>query len=260
MDRVTLGFKLDGNVPLEQFKLAVDAFVQLLNAVTSHIDRDAPIRWFVSDLQFGSATLQAAATAENADALKVARAVQVRTMRAADSARRKQYTELSRDERKALAEFTSVVGDGVTGAKIETESEEVVFDAPVLEPMEPTAFEGPGRPHARTSIKGQIVLCDDKQGLTFTLREAFTKRSIRCYPPKEFQESIGRYFGKQTWVIVEGTLNRFTDKPVLTQITEILALPDVEPGAWRKVVGLIERDPDVKGDSASIVRRVRDGE
>lgn len=89
----------------------------------------------------------------------------------------------------------------------------------------------------RTALRGTVETLSQKQGVYFTLREASSGRDIRCYPGREFKQRIGETWVNDGWVIVEGTYNRFTTQPTMTDITEIFVIAPAKPGDWKHAAG-----------------------
>jgi hypothetical protein len=108
--------------------------------------------------------------------------------------------------------------------------------------------EDPGDPEpirlrriSRSAVKGQIVTLDQKRVPYFTLREAYTRRHIRCYPDASRKNDLGAYWSSGRWIIVEGTFARHAQPPTLTDITNIVALEQVQEGSWREAIGCSPR-------------------
>jgi hypothetical protein len=257
--------KVDGQVSVADFRTVVDAFADLMLTLTAETDANAVVDWIVSDLSAGSAVLTSKGTFGNPSGQAVVQKVVGKYEELARSAPAGSFDRFSDRVRQAMQSLTSVVNgkiprlimgtpDSPELGKLEQRFEEVIGETTQQGAIGP-------RPHTRAAVKGQIMTLDRKQGLYFTLQEAYGYQYVRCYPNEEYREKVAEYWAKKTWVIVEGTYARFGDKPTMTRISDIIALPDVEKGGWREAVGAAPRGSKASNiSSADAVRKVRDGQ
>jgi len=265
MPKDSVILKLDGKVSVADFRTAVDAFSDLLMTLTAETNAEAAVDWLVSDLKSGSAVLSSRGLFANAEGENTIRLVVGKYEDLAVAATSGTLDRFSDSVRRAMKSLTSVVNGKIPRVFMGTpEHPELGRIERPIELAEDTTGQKAvvePKPYSRAAIKGQIVMLDQKHSVYFTLQEAYSYRYVRCYPGKEHRENLGKYWENKTWVIVEGTYMRYGDSPTVTQITDIVALPDGVKGGWRSAVGVAPRGPQ-SGDisSADAVRKVRDGQ
>ncbi len=255
-DRIT--FSLAGEVTLGNFRTAISSFTNLMEMLTAQANPESKVEWIISDLRFGSATITVRGEVEERDEVPVVEEV----VESAEEIGKlasvhdfKMWTTYPRAIRDEVATMFGMLNGRIPTATLGP----YTIDAPVaVDPPIGIEFNIPRREH--TSIKGKIVTLDNKRGTYFTLREAFTNRLIRCWPTLNYRDQIAALWKSEAWVLVEGSYNTFTEKPTMTDITEIIPLGTAEKGGWKKVFGISPRGPgDSKDSVADIVRKVRDG-
>lgn len=268
MAKDTIALKLDGNVSLADFSTVVDAFSQLIATLTQETNPDVSIDWNITEMEAGSATIISRGFfGANQEAMHTVDAVVEKYEHLGRDAERGNLEGYSIFVRERMEQLTSVVNGRIPRVRmgvskndwiatierrLSDETQEVGFkisDLPIL------------RTSARSAIRGQIVTADDKQAVYFTLAEAHTRRFIRCYPGAQWREKIGTFWTTKEYIIVEGTFSRYSNKPTLTNITDIVGMGDVDPDGWREAIGCVPREPDALNlTAAEAVRRVRDAE
>jgi hypothetical protein len=257
--------KIDGKVTVADFRTVIDAFTDLMLTLTAEANGDAAVEWVVSDLRFGSATIESRAVAGSPEDRETADLVVTRYEALLHAVNRGQIDRFSDPVREAMQAITSVVNGQIPRILMGTPDDPAIakLDRRLgeLPPAEQTVEEAAPRPRTRSAVKGQIVTLDDKRGTNFTLQDAYTQRHVRCYPGKEHRSNLGTYWERKTWVVVEGLYTRYEGKATLTQITDISPLPGGIRGGWRQAVGAAPRSADAQNiSSADAVRRVRDAE
>jgi hypothetical protein len=250
-------FGLDGEVSLSDFRRAIDAFAELLEQLTDQANPEATVKWVIRDLRGGSAAVEVESETQDEESEVAANEV-TQSMdeigRISHLNRYELWTVYPRVIRQQVREMFAAVAGNIPRAKLNG----WVIEKPVEVDPPSTVIPRPKQEHA--SLRGKIVTLDDKKGTYFTLREAFTDRSIRCWPDPRFRSALAEHWKNNSWVLVEGTYNTLTNKPTMIDITEILPLGTGERGAWKKLFGISQRTPEDSQDSASeLVRKVRDG-
>jgi hypothetical protein len=260
MARDTIKLTLEGEVSMTDLQTAVNALVRLLETLVDEKEPGAPVEWVVSDLRSGSATVVARGRSDTDEGRGVVDFAVDRYARVWENAQAGRLGELSPSERDCVMLLTSYVNGRIPRVSAGTEDETYTVDKPVSMAYEPVIpITGP-RPSVRTSIKGKVVTLDSKQAVYFTLKEAFTNRLVRCYPSANWMAGLAEYWKARTWVLVEGTFNRFTTLPTLTEITDIVPIAPAEPGEWRKAFGIAPAPDGSTESSADVVRRIRDAQ
>lgn len=258
----TIQFRLEGVVSLEDFRTAVNAFASLIDMLTDQADPNAPIEWDIKTLRAGSAFVQVSGTSETAEGELAVEEVRRDYSRIAEIAARRQMSDwagIPRPIREQVAMLTGMLNGRVPRAAMGTNNDEWIVEAPIsVEP--PTLIQDiEDRKRQRTSIRGQVVTLDDKRATYFTLKEAFTRRMVRCWPESKYRAMLGEYWSTQAWIVVEGSYNTFTEKPTMTDITDIIPLGAAPPEGWKQAFGIAPRKTGgVQGTSADVVRKVRD--
>jgi hypothetical protein len=257
--------KLDGKVSVADFRTVVDAFSDLLMTLTAETNAEAAVDWLLSDLRSGSATLTSRGLFANVEGEHTIDIVVGRYEDLARAAGDGTIDKFSDGVQKAMRSLTSVVNGKIPrvfmGTPDEPELGKIERPIETVEDVNAAQKVIEPRPYNRAAIKGQIVSLDQKHGIYFTLQEAYSYRYVRCYPGKEHRTNLGNYWENRTWVIVEGTYIRYGDIPTMTQITDVVPLPDGAKGGWRAAIGAAPREPQAgEISSADAVRKVRDGQ
>lgn len=255
MARDTIMFRLDGDVSLADFRKAVGAFHDLVEQFTEQAAPNSPpVDWVVSDLRGGSATIEVRGRGEQEVVEEVVENVE-EVGRFAATNSYEVWHDYPRPIRESVAAMFAMLNGRIPSAQLGSSR----IEQPVaVEP--PDNFKVFKRQSERTSLKGKIVTLDKKRGTYFTLREAFTNRLVRCWPERSLSAKLGDYWENEEWVLVEGDENSFTNKPTLTNISEIIPLGPGKKGGWRCVFGISPRGPgDSDLSAANLVRKARDG-
>jgi hypothetical protein len=263
MARDAIKLKVNGKVRVEEFRAVVEAWCDLVTAIAVENGAIERVDWIISHLEAGSAIIETRGLADGPDAEKAVEASIDEYDAVAVAAQEGRLEQFREPIQRAMTDLRSVVNGRIPNIVMITPGRERVVERSLEEPG-----EGGGevahvtlRRQTRSAIKGRIRTLDDKQGTYFTLEEAYTRRTIRCYPAAEFKERLGHYWASETWVIVEGTFTRYNEKPTLIHITDIVPLEAMEPESWRQAIGSAPRNPKgSKMTSAEAVRKVRDGE
>lgn len=262
-DRATL--KADGTVTVKDFLLIVGGLAEVLFALTNETaNNPGAIEWVVDGLKAGSATIVTRGYAGTFLATHDVEQVVDRFEQLARNAHSGRIDEYTAPVQAAVRNLASLVDGRITRIAMGAgdDSREWTIDPKLGGNVEdvPTVEAGVDvNRYARSSVKGQVVTLDDKQAVYFTLREAHTGELIRCYPDKNTKAKLSKYWAENTWVIVEGTYQRYTSTPTMHKITEIVEVEQVQGGSWRDAIGCAPRLANHDVSAADAVRRVRDG-
>lgn len=260
MARQTIQYTLEGEVSLADFRKGIAAFTDLVEQLTEQASAETDkVEWVIKDLRGGSATVEIGpASSRTQEGLEVAEEVVVEVEEIGRRAALSNYSEwyeYPRPIRDSVYSMFSMLNGRIPRARL--------GDAVILAPVtvERPDNDPPPVRRQRTSVRGKIVTLDNKRNTYFTLKEAFTNRLIRCWPDPTYRAQIAKCWESQEWVLVEGHFNTFTQKPTLTDITEIWPFGPGDKSGWRGIFGISPRKPGDSTDSVNeIVRKVRNGE
>lgn len=257
----TLTLRLDGDVGLREFAVAIDALDGLVRALAGEegASADAPT-WRVSDLQTSSAiaTVMGSGGAPGAVQRVVRRYEGVgEALRAGDLAGLESPVAIS------ARRLSSVIDGGVTAIVFETARLDIQVSRPLAEVIEfptprPVAAPAPvvhDLPTAFGAVQGRVQTLSSRGGLRFTLYDRLHDKAVSCYLSEGQQPEMVDVWGRLAEV--EGWVKRDarTGRPMSVRgIRRIATLP--EPADhWDVVLGVA---PSTHAMSAAeAVRRVR---
>lgn len=251
----TIAFKADGEVSAQSLRTIVDALVGLVETITEEVDPKSAVEWIVHELEGGSIMIAMRGRSDRAEDRAVVSGVVSEYGRIGAAIQRgSEPVDWTPAVRKSVRALTSVLNGRIPRIKMTADQETwEIQTKPTLGQF--TVGHVDLTTSIRTALRGTVETLSQKQGVYFTLREASSGRDIRCYPGREFKQRIGETWVNDGWVIVEGTYNRFTTQPTMTDITEIFVIAPAKPGDWKHAAGC---SPSTVGESAAeTIRRVR---
>ena len=260
MAKDTLKLKIEGDVSLSDFQTVVDSFVQLVSLLSTESNPNVVIDWVVSELDTGSAVLATRGTGDTKAARETIIAVVDTYGRLGKASMHGQLDEYSLPVQECIHRLTSVVNGRIPSVSFVSDDSEWKIDTAIEPATEAVGPESRMRIQAfvRTSVRGLVVTLDRKQSLYFTLQDTHTGVNFRCYPGIERIRAMGAMWGR--YVTVEGTHNRMSEVPTITEITEIVVHEEQDAGAWRDAIGCAPRHPHGSTDDPqTAVRKIRDG-
>jgi hypothetical protein len=267
MPKESIYLKAQGEVSIGDFRTVVDAFVDLLSAITSDVaPRQAGVQWIISKLESGSCIIESRGIGRDYASKFTVGLVVERYEAVVQAAHFGRIDKFSEDIQDPLRRMASVIDGGtVSDILMGPDASNLVAVDPAIGEGKPASDSPMGlQRYTRTAIKGQVVTLDQKRGTYFTLRQAYTNRNIRCYlteDQQQYKARLGGLWTRGTWILVEGTFARHGDVQTIYHITDLVELDDVEPGSWRQAVGCAPRSPEGAGKNpVDAVRKVRDGD
>ncbi|MGH2365599.1 MAG: hypothetical protein ACRDHX_13235 [Chloroflexota bacterium] len=251
----TVTIRLDGNVPLDVFAVAVRHFNDLVSALTSEIAPSARISWPLADLQTGSALIAArgvAARPENAD--RVERVVRAFALvgKALEDGRPIPY---SLKVSEPASNIVRLLDGAISAVRFETASD----DATVVSPLGPNVRAMPRVLRAFGAVEGRVQTLMSRAGLRFTLFDSLHDRAVSCYLHEDQAEIMRGAWGR--WARVHGWVSRdeANGRPfAIREIKKVEVLQDWEPGSYRRALGVLPYDPKLPLPEERL-RKLRDG-
>ncbi|MEX2387534.1 MAG: hypothetical protein WD534_06615 [Phycisphaeraceae bacterium] len=265
-----LGYKLDGELSLDQLRKVVDAFVDLVDILSSKTSPDLPLEW-IAEVKGGSVEL-AGRGVHDTDARRHAYERTVEEYdRLGEDICSDRFDRHPPEIVRAVHLMTSMINGRIPRGRMlvgehEWEIKKPTPDLPEIEADDVSISElEPSSPirlqdYTRTSVRAKVANCGgDERLLIVTLVEIRTGRKIRGYPAKKYRKIFGECWINEQSLVVEGTLNRHSSKPTIFNITHVEKINEAGPGGWRQAIGCAPRHPDgTKLTSAEAVRKVRD--
>lgn len=249
MSGESVTFALNGDVPLDQFAVALHHWSALLTQLAVELQPQAKIEWIIEDLQTGSAIMTARPVTDDANSISpILRAY-------ADIARDLQNLQeptYSPKVRKHAHAIVQQIGPNITSVRFETPDEDVTITAHRQQGTPVTPLKAFG------TVGGRVQTLSSRHRLGFTLYDSLFDRAVNCYLKAEQQHLIIDKW--DTRVVVEGMISRDPDtgRPVaIRDITDVITISEQEHGDYRDAAGLF---PLESGEESGMVtlRRLRD--
>jgi hypothetical protein len=230
---------VDGTLLLPNLQTAIDAFIGLLDSLARSADPDTRIDWKVSKIQGGSLTLESTPTVQSTRQKLLADRVFADYDHVGEAMERGDIDSVPENSREYAIQLSGLVGGTIPRITLGSNGRNWVVEKPIGL-SEPEIAEMRIRAFARTSVRGRIQTLSGAQGMYFTLREAHTDRTVKCYPQQKHRPLLADSWKANAWIVVEGLLHRTVEPLVMSEITEIVQLPHAEPEDWRKAMGCID--------------------
>jgi hypothetical protein len=249
MTETTLTLTLGGDVPLDQFALAMQRFQRFIDLLTQDVSGDAGVIWIVDELFAGSAVVTIRGEAEQSEAVeRVRRAYTI----VGKSLEHNQPIPYSPQIAHAAESLTQVLNGEITSLQFEAAGEVATVTSGF--PVEQSV----GLIGAHGSIEGRIETLTRRSWLGFTLYDMVHDRAIRCFLKPAQADAV-----RDAWdhrVIVRGWIRRdpASGRPVsINPVHSIEIVPDIERGSYRKARAIAPADPDQPPPDVTI-RHLRD--
>jgi hypothetical protein len=251
-DVVTLA--LDGELSVEEFAKAAQAFSGLLKSLTQAVAPSADLEWMVERLDTSSAIMSARADSEDVQQVERVTSAYLVVGRSLSAREPIPYPP---DVVRYSRDITNLIDRRVPHVRFETARETFLVDArygSVVSVSHEKVLT------ARGAVRGTIQTLSNRKGLRFTLYDSVFDKAVSCYL-REGQDNMMRHvWGKLAYV--EGTVTRDpeTGRPLaIRRITDVQLVREREPGSYRRARGIA---PTSANDDApeNVIRRLRDAE
>lgn len=255
-DTATLVLK--GKVSLPNYAKAIQAFIDLLDALGRDVAKGAHINWEVADLEAASAhTTARGMTLDGWDQALVPRVVEAYRV-VGVAMRSRQPIPYSSDVRESAGRIMDILDGEIRSAVFETAEE----DVEVLSPQSELVIEERPAPRlvqvSHGAVRGRVQSLTNRRELRFTLYDLVHDNPVSCYLKDGDEDRMRALWGRIA--IVEGIVRRdpFTGHPTtIRQITDVQVIPETR-GSWRDAIGAAKGEPGgILPEEA--IRRVRDG-
>lgn len=245
-----IGFTLNGDVGLQEFSEALVKFTNLAKSVLNDIKSDKNVTWQISDLDFGSATVEAEAIAEFEDfAVKAVIGYQ----NAIASVKFQKRTNVSKTTYKYANELVSVNSETIPSVDCFTSGDFIEeFPLQKIELAPDKTIEVLG------IVKGIVETLSSRQKLRFIVYDEIFDKAVKCTFTNEQKDMVRGIWDKK--VVVTGIIIRDakTNRPYeVKEISNIKIIDTQFTGSLRKARGIIPWTQDMEPSELRI-RRVRD--
>jgi len=251
----TVTLVLDGRVPLGEFAKGVQAFYELVSALSAEVAH-GHVNWILDDLQYSSAIATAIGEGPSAD---VERAV----IAYADVGRTLESNSPLKYGQRVQKASRKIVDIGVERVRFETAKTDALISLAsglAVADAIPSLQLVRGRKPAFGGIKGRIQTLSSRGGLRFTLYDIHQDKAVSCYFEEGKQETLRDLWGHMA--IVEGLVFRdpVNGRPLaIREVRVITPLP--EPAGRRDYEQARGAAPSLSGVTAEeAIRKIRDAQ
>lgn len=258
MPKSTATIALNGEIRLADYSTAVQAFTQLMSALSKEVARNAKVEWYVEALEVSSAiaTIRGVNTVDPGDDRCIEEIIDAYED-VGEAAQKRKDIPYGEPARAPLSKLLSILNGRVTSVRFETET----FDAEVFSPQQLAASAtGMGRETIHGAAQGRIQSLSNRGSLRFTLYDSIDDHAISCYLTPGNEDFMRNAWGHLA--IVEGMLRRNPVTGLISTIREVSAenvilLDEGGPDDWREAIGCAPPMPNSISPEQAI-RRMRD--
>ena len=258
----TLTVALEGeSVTLDKFVWAVQATLNVIDALAREIAPATRVQWLVDDLSRSSAQMTIRGTTlvgeEEGVELIVSAFGEV-----AQNLERGQKVPRSRKVANAASKFLDLIGTDVHAVRLETADVDAVIEPSSTAMLQVVSTAQ--RVGTLGAVRGRIQTLSNRGSLRFTLFDTVGDKGVSCYLEQDQQEQLRGLWGRLA--VVEGVVlrDRQGQARSIRHISSITALPDsdeIRPVRWREALGA-SPVPQGSGEGESaeaVIRKLRDG-
>ncbi|MHB9131675.1 MAG: hypothetical protein ACYDBB_11380 [Armatimonadota bacterium] len=252
MAKDTITLALNGDVPLDLFVKAMSHLNNLVVALSDDIGVSDKVKWFIDDLQPGSAIVTM--RGESAIEYDIERIVAAYgdLGKSLETGKRPKYSNRVVTEATAI---TGVLNGCITSVRFETPDIDAMVASPTQIDLVAESKLMPRK--ALGAVRGQIETISRHKGLRFNLYDATYNRAVSCYLDKDEEGIMREMWGK--CAIVEGDVTRDSlGRPVaIRHIINIREAEEHKRGSYLAARGIAPRKTDSLRPE-EIIRRLRD--
>lgn len=238
----SLTITLEGEVTLRAFTRALDSLQDLIAAISDEVARAADIRWVITGLEYGSTTTTMRGIERHENQAPVTRVIEAyEEVGESLQTSGPLPTRLGNAVALKVADFKRVLTSHVADIRMETEDFDAIIKADRLSSVAPA-----GEPMRQVqkprwsygSVRGRVQAASSRGQLRFTLYESLNDRAVSCYLGEHQDALITENWGRSVYVSGRVTRDPDTGRPLaIRRITEIVPMPEYEPGSWRDAKG-----------------------
>jgi hypothetical protein len=264
-DTITLALNGD-SIILENFAEAITKFQSLVAGLSHEVLPDKKVRWFVVNLESGSAmaTIQGCIEDEEVDSAEkvedtdgVEKIVDA-YLNVGQSLQEGTPFPYSTGLYKTAQSLVSMINGNITSMRFETPDD----DVEILHRKTEEKAATPSRPSKSQvvlgSMRGRVQSLSNRGALRFTLYDLIDDKAISCYFSPDYEGVMRDAWGKIA--IVEGRIHRDPETgraTTIRDVRQVQILPESKPGEWREA---LRAAPGFLGDDLpeDVIRRSRD--
>jgi hypothetical protein len=257
--RDTLTVSLEGDsVTLGKFVAAVQATLEVVDALGREIAPATRVEWLVDDLVRSSAqvTIRGKTLVGEEESIEL---IVSAFGEVAQNLERGQRVPRSRKVAAAAGRFLDLIGTDVRAVRLETSDVDAVIEQHSADRLETVAHTG-----TFGAVRGRIQTLSNRGSLRFTLFDTLNDKGVSCYLEPDQQEQLRGLWGQLA--VVEGIVvrNRQGQPRSIRHISSINPLPEsdeVRPVRWQQALGASPLPAGAKRSESAeaIIRRLRDG-
>ena len=245
-----IAVRFDGIVPLDEYHKAISHFAGLVTTLSDEVAGRDVVFWRVSDLEFGSATIEVTGEAHD---VQLVRNVVAAFATATDAAARRQPIPYSEPIRAQLTALTKLINGNIHTIEFRTSEGGVSVENPIPAPERADArWIGLG------SVRGEVETLSKRTRPYFVLYDRVFDKAVRCYMAQEQMETMRDIWGKQ--VAVTGTITRelATGRPFeVRDVIDVEVIQKMVPDSYRSLRGILGPATGLPS-SEERIRRIRD--
>lgn len=248
MDDGSLTFRLDGELTIEKLADAFGRFQRVLAALET--EQAVEVRWLLSGLDFGSATV----TARPEPLDEVAASKIPELAESYLSAARAAATGGSDDGRRLVHTLRELIdlADENNPLVLETADDEILFTAPV---HADTVGDAPETTKSLGTVRGRVETLSHRKGLRFSLYDLATDRRVSCYLQPDHESMMRDAWGRVADVTGLVTRDGSTGAPVsIRRVTNVDVVAEGDAMGFLRARGVVGGEEPAE----QVVRRIRD--
>lgn len=251
MSERRISIKLNGSIPLDEYRKAIDSFSQLIASLSNDIAGKDMVSWRVAKLHTGSAFIEVAGHSIDAQAVD---SVVAAYTTAADAVATNRPIPYSPTIRTHFYRLIKLIDGNIKSIEFGTEQVNRIVDTPIVH----QDVELPAQTVSVGSISGQVETLSRRKGLYFTIYDQIFNKAVRCNMRKEQEPLMRNIWGKKAIVSGKITRDRRTGQPLsVNEVFEIEVVETSDSGDLSEFRGLLRRQPN-SPSSEDRIRRLRD--
>jgi hypothetical protein len=245
-----IAVRFDGLVSLQEYHKAISHFATLVAALSDEVAGKDVVVWHLSDLEFGSATIEVTGEAHD---VQLVRNVVAAFATATKAAAKRQPIPYSPLIRAPLTALTKLINANIRAIEFRTSIGDVSVNNPVATPEKVNT-----RRIGLGSVRGEVETLSKHTRPYFVLCDRVFDKAVRCFMAPEQMETMRDIWGRQ--VVVTGTVTRelATGRPLeVRDVIDIEVVQMLAPDSYRSLRGILGAAIGLPS-SEKRIRRIRD--